>query len=176
MRISALIALVAALLTSCHESERAISVTETRELTLFDQKYQANIKDRPPLAWRRIPGTENRALNYVTGPDDSVEIFMGIFGGGVLPNANRWLGQFGLDPAASLDSFTKMEILGTDGYIVECSGDLAASMGNEGKKDQGLLGFVRQSGDDVLTLKMVGSAADVAAQKEAFLALSLIHI
>ena len=63
-----------------------------------------------------------------------------------------------------------MEILGTDGYIVECSGDLAASMGNEGKKDQGLLGFVRQSGDDVLTLKMVGSAADVAAQKEAFLA------
>ena len=91
MRIPALLALMTALLTSCHESERAISVTETRELTLFDLKYQANIKDLPPLEWRRIPGTENRALNYVTGPDDSVEIFMGVFGGGVLPNANRWL-------------------------------------------------------------------------------------
>ncbi|MEN8849029.1 MAG: hypothetical protein ABF377_13290 [Akkermansiaceae bacterium] len=170
MRIPALLALMTVLLTSCHESERAISVTETRELTLFDLKYQANIKDLPPLEWRRIPGTENRALNYVTGPDDSVEIFMGVFGGGVLPNANRWLGQFGLDPATGLDSFTKIEILGKDGYIVEASGDLEASMGNEGAKDQGLLGFVRQSGEETITLKMVGSAIDVAAQKEAFLA------
>jgi len=95
---------------------------------------------------------------------------MGVFGGGVLPNANRWLGQFGLDPAPSLASFTKLEILGKDAYIVEASGDLKASMGNEGAKDQGLLGFVRQSGEETITLKIVGPAADVAAQKEAFLA------
>ncbi len=172
MRTPALLALMTALLASCHESERAISVTETRELTLFDQSYQANIKDRPPLEWRRIPGTENRALNYVAGPNDSVEIFLGVFGGGILPNANRWLGQFGLDPATSVDDFTLIEVLGRDSYLVEVSGDLAASMGNVGAKDQGLIGFVRESGEEVLTLKMVGPAADVAAQKEAFIAYS----
>ncbi|MEJ6725231.1 MAG: hypothetical protein QNK80_10940 [Akkermansiaceae bacterium] len=170
MRIPALLTLVAALFTSCHESERSISVSETRELTLFDQKYPGNIKDYPPLTWRRIHGTEMRIVNYLAGPEDSVEIFMGISQGGVLPNSNRWLGQFGKDPAADLTAFTEIQVLGREAYLVEVSGDLAAGMGNPAKPDQGLIGFVRKSGEDVITLKMTGPAADVTAQKEAFLA------
>ncbi|MEN8695558.1 MAG: hypothetical protein ACN4GG_05395 [Akkermansiaceae bacterium] len=174
MRISALIALVAPLFlgVSCHESDRSISVSETRELTLFDHKYPGNIKDVPPLEWRRIPGTQMRILNYVAGPDDSVQIFLGQSGGGILPNGNRWLGQFGLPKVETVDAFQKIEALEQDAYLIEAKGDFGGGMGQEPKKNQGLIGFIRPSGEDVITLKMTGPADAVAAERDRFLAYS----
>lgn len=170
MRIPALIASLAAFLASCHESEKSISVTETRELTLFDQKYPGNIKDYPPLGWRRIPGTQMRAVNYVAGPNEEVEIFMGNSGGGVLPNANRWLGQLGLPPKTSVDDFEKIEVLGTDAYLVEVSGDFKGGMGQPAKPDQAIMGMIRENQDEVLTLKMTGPKEAVMALREEFVA------
>lgn len=156
---------------SCHESDRSILVTETRELTLFDQTFPGTVKDLPPLEWRRIHGTQMRALNYLAGPDDSVQIFMGNSGGGVLGNANRWLGQFGEAQAASLDAFEKIEVLGREAQLIEATGDFGGGMGQLPQKNHGLLGFIRsQGGDAVLTLKMTGPADAVAAERERFLA------
>ena len=90
-------------------------MTETRVLTLFDQKYPVNLRDRPPLSWRRIPPTGFRAVNFVGGPDESVEIFAGRSRGGTrgdaLKNANRWWGQFGLSPAPDESIFDPIDIL-----------------------------------------------------------------
>lgn len=171
MRIPAFLALTIPLFlgVSCHESERSISTTETRELTLFDQKYPGNVKDRPPLEWRRIPGTQMRVLNYVAGPDDSVQIFMGNSTGGVLPNANRWLGQFGKDKATGVEAFERIEVLERETVLVEIQGDFGGGMGQEAKKDQALMGFLRETGDELLTLKMTGPVEAVAAERQRFL-------
>jgi hypothetical protein len=173
MRLFASLALVVSSLigVSCHETDRSILVTETRELTLFDRTYPGKIKDYPPLAWRRIHGTQMRALNYLAGPDDSVQIFMGTSGGGVLGNVNRWLDQYGVSTPASLESLEKIEVLGREAYLVEATGDFGGGMGQLPKKNQSVMGLVRsQGGEDVLTLKMTGPAKAVAAERERFIA------
>ena len=157
------------LFTSCHESEQSIQVTETRELTLFDQKYPGNIKDRPPLSWRRIPPTQFRSVNFVGGPDETVEIFAGNSGGGALTNANRWLGQFELSPVPSEETFGKIEILGRESLLVEATGSYNPGMGAEPKENYALLGAIRQSGPDVLTYKMVGPVEAVESMREEFM-------
>lgn len=171
MRITAFSAFLAPLLlcVSCHESERSISVSETRELTLFDQKSSGNIKDFPPLEWRRIPGTTMRLLNYVAGPDDSVQVFLGQSGGGVLPNANRWLGQFSLEEATSETDFERVEAFGGEAYLVEAQGDFGGGMGQAAQKDQGLIGFILRNGEDVITLKMTGPAEAVQGERARFI-------
>lgn len=171
MRIPVILALTIPLFlgVSCHESERSISTTETRELTLFDQKYPGNIKDRPPLEWRRIHGTQMRVVNYVAGPDDSVQIFMGNSTGGVLPNANRWLDQFGKEKEAGVEAFERIEVLERETVLVEIQGDFGGGMGQEAKKDHALMGFIRETGDELLTLKMTGPADAVAAERQRFL-------
>lgn len=159
---------------SCHESDRSISISksETRALTLFDQRFPGNIKDIPPLEWRRIPGTQMRIINYLAGPDDSVQIFLGQSGGGILPNANRWLGQFGLPQAESFEAFQTIKVLERETYLIEAKGNFGGGMGQEPKKNQGLIGFIRPSGQDVITLKMTGPADAVAAERDRFMAYS----
>ena len=173
MRITAFSAFLAPLLlcVSCHESERSISVSETRELTLFDRKYPGNIKDVPPLEWRRIPGTQMRILNYVAGPDDSVQLFLGQSGGGVLGNANRWLGQFGVARAESLDAFETVVVLDVESYLIEAQGDFGGGMGQKPQEDHGLLGLILpQTGESVITIKMTGPEDAVKAERDRFLA------
>lgn len=122
------------------------------------------------MEWRRIPGTQMRVFNYVAGPDDSVQIFMGDSSkGGVLPNANRWLGQFGKEEAAGVEDFERIEVLERETFLVEVQGDFGGGMGQEAKKDQALLGFLRETGGQLLTLKMTGPAEAVAVERQRFL-------
>ncbi|MDA7881571.1 hypothetical protein N9A94_04635 [Akkermansiaceae bacterium] len=169
MRLPVLLAAAVVPLTSCHESEQSIQVTETRELTLFDQKFPGDLKDHPPLGWRRIPPTQFRSVNFVGGPDEVVEIFAGNSGGGALTNANRWLGQFGLSPAPDETTFATIEILGRSALLVEATGTYSAGMGAAPAENYALIGAIRQSGEDVLTYKMIGPAAIVEGMREEFL-------
>jgi len=170
MRPPVLLAAAAVLITSCRESEKTIQVTATRELTLFDQKFPGDIKDRPPLTWRRIPPTQFRSVNFVGGPDESVEIFAGNSRGGALSNANRWLGQFGLSPVPDESTFATVEIIGGPALLVEANGSYDPGMGGRSAEDYALIGAIRQSGQDVLTYKMIGPAAAVENMREEFLA------
>ncbi len=158
------------LFTSCHESEKSIQVTETRVLTLSDQKYPGNLRDRPPLSWRRIPPTQFRAVNFVGGPDESVEIFAGNSNGAGLSNANRWLGQFGLSPVPDESTFASIDILGRPSLLVEARGSYNPGMGADPKEGFALLGAIRESGGDVLTFKMVGPAEAVEGMRDEFIA------
>ena len=169
MRLPVLFAVVVMLFTSCHESEKSIQVTETRVLTLFDQKYPGNLRDRPPLSWRRIPPTQFRAVNFVGGPDESVEIFAGNSNGAGLSNANRWLGQFGLSPVPDESTFASIEILGRPSLLVEARGSYNPGMGADPEEGFALLGAIRESGGDVLTFKMVGPAEAVEGMRKEFI-------
>ena len=167
MRIFVLLATVATLLTSCRQPETSIKVTETRRLTLHDKIYPGDFKDQPPLDWRRLPGTQFRLINFVTGKDDSVEIVMGETQGEVLGNANRWLGQFGLTPVQSLDFLGKTALLERNAYLVEGSGTYSPGMGRPPKEGYAMIGVIRDHPSNLITLKMTGPAAEVEAQREA---------
>lgn len=166
MRIPVSAVLATLLLSGCRSPERSVHVTETRELTYFDQQYPGDYKDNPPLSWRRIPGTQFRILNYVTGKDDSVEIVLGESGGGVLANANRWLGQFGLTPVSSIEAFTPTSLLRIKAYLIEARGTYRPGMGKGEQEGYAMIGLIME-GSNNITLKMTGPAEEVEAQREA---------
>ncbi len=168
MRHLVLLAIAATLFVGCGRPEKSIHVTETRELTLHDRSYPGNLQDKPPLSWRRLPGTQFRLINYVTGRDDSVEIVVGESQGAVLENANRWLGQFGLTPLQSLDFLGKTEMLGKEAYIVEGEGTYTPGMGKGVQEDFGMIGVIRQSGSNIITLKMTGPAEEIEKARDGF--------
>ncbi len=169
MRIFALTSLCILALSSCDSGEKTINVSETRERTLFDERFSADIKDHPPLSWRAIPTTQFRLKNYLTGPNEEVQIAFGIVQGEVLGNANRWLGQFGVSPAANLDFFGKVPVLGAQAYLVEAEGDFGGGMGQKAKADQALVGIIRPQRDNVITIKMTGPREAVAAARDELL-------
>jgi len=169
MRIFAIFALLACTLTSCEQKVRSISISGTRERTLFDERFSGNIKDLPPISWRAIPVTQFRLKNFVAGPDDAVQIFLGQTQGNALDNANRWLGQFGANRAGNLEYFGKLEVLGVRSYLVEAEGDYGGGMGQEAQKDYAVVGVIRPQKTGVITIKMIGPKAAVAGVKEEFL-------
>ncbi|MGE9268669.1 MAG: hypothetical protein ACQKBY_11275 [Verrucomicrobiales bacterium] len=161
--------LALAALASCQKKEQVVVVDEQRERTLFDEQRPLNIVDRPPSSWRQIPSTQFRKINYLAGPEEKVEIFVGQAGGGVEANATRWLGQFGKPAVESLSELTELPIMDTRGYLLEAQGDYEPGMGRPPAKDQAMFGALIPTGDGVLTIKMVGPAASVEAQREDFL-------
>ena len=163
-----LIVTAAILLTGCRKSEPSIYVTETRRLTLHDEVYPGDYKDAPPMGWRRLPVTQFRLINYVAGDKDSVEIVMGETQGDVLANANRWLGQFGLSPVQSLEFLGKTEMLGRNAYLVEGDGTYSPGMGRPPTEGCAMIGVIRESSINLITLKMIGPAEEVEKQREAF--------
>jgi len=169
MRHFVLLAACAVPFSGCHESKPVVEVTETRRLTLYDQERLGNIVDQPPLDWRLIPPTRFRNINFVSGPDDSVEIFLGNSSGTALENANRWLRQFGLNPAESDQDFGTIEVLGREALLVEAEGTYNPGMGAQGGEGYGLVGAIRASASQLMTIKMVGPAEVVAAKRSDFI-------
>jgi len=168
MRHFVLLAAAATLLVSCGDPELSINVTETRPLTLYDQDYPGDLKDQPPVTWRRIPGTKFRIINYLAGKDGPVEIFLGESSGDVLGNANRWLGQFGLTPLQSQEFLGKMQMMDREAFIVEAKGTYVPGMGRPNQENSALIGVIRPSGSNIITLKMIGPADEVEAMREEF--------
>ncbi|MGI9267481.1 MAG: hypothetical protein ACR2QY_08170 [Akkermansiaceae bacterium] len=167
MRI-VLIVTAAILLTGCRKPASSIHVTESRRLTLHDRVYPGDYKDAPPIGWRRLPGTQFRLINYVAGENDSVEIVVGETQGDLLANANRWLGQFGLSPVQSLEFLGGTEMLGKKAYLVEGDGTYSPGMGKPPREDYAMIGVIRESSLNLITLKMTGPAQEVGKQREAF--------
>ena len=109
---------------SCQKQKDEITVTEQRELTMFDEKLPSNIIDEPADTWRQIPSTDFRLLNYLGGEKENVEIFIGVSGGGLLGNANRWMGQFGQAEVSSEDELTQVSIPWGNGVHAGSEGDV----------------------------------------------------
>lgn len=167
MRFIVLLATAATFLTGCRQPETATHVTETRRLTLHDKVYPGDYKDAPPMRWRRLPGTEFRLINYVAGENDSVEIVVGETQGDLLANANRWLGQFGLTPVQSLEFLGRTAMLGRNAYLIEGKGTYSPGMGRAPKEDYAMIGIIRESPVNLVTLKMIGPAEEVEKQRDA---------
>lgn len=119
-----------------------------------------------PESWTEAAVTSFRLLNYRFG--SAGEVYLSLSRGGVLENANRWLNQFGKPAieAAEFAAMEKVEIAGFEGVWVEVEGDFGGGMGKPGQADYALAGLVAEKDGRILTVKMIGPAADVAAEKE----------
>lgn len=162
MRLVLICGLMLPLAVSCRKVEK-VTVTEQRRLVMFDDSRDSLVAVMPP-EWRQLPGTQFRIFNYRFGEDG--EVFVGRSRGGVLPNVNRWLGQFGKPALENADELPKVTVLGQEGVLVTASGDFGGAMGRPARKNAGLAGVIVGVGDQLLTIKMIGDAEAVAAERE----------
>ncbi|MGB1873982.1 MAG: hypothetical protein ACPH5P_01020 [Akkermansiaceae bacterium] len=149
-------------LASCRKEEKVL-VTEQRRLTIADDELDSLLAVMPS-EWRRLPATQFRILNYRFGKDG--EVFVGRSRGGVLPNVNRWLDQYGKPALETLDDLPKVSILGQQGVLITTSGDFKGGMGRPARQNAGLAGVIVGAGEQLLTVKMTGDAQGVLAEQE----------
>lgn len=180
-RAACLIACVA-LVSSCGKDDRERVVGESRPLTTHDEKpvklgatsderfrdaKPAPVRGKTPEGWLELPASQFRLLNYRFGESGMGEVWVTIASGGVADNVNRWLGQFGKAPidAASVAAMERITVAGSEGVWVEAAGEYASGMGAPPKRGFALAGVVATIDTGILTVKMVGPEAEVAAAK-----------
>lgn len=170
-----------AVFSSCEEKKEVV-VTETRPHTTRDRtpKLRATSDERfrdakpspvkageVPEGWLALPASQFRLLNYRFGESGMGEVWVSISAGSVLDNVNRWLGQFGAEPidAAALEKLRRVPIASATGVWVEAAGEYASGMGAPPKPGFALAGVVASTDRGILTVKMAGPKAEVAAAK-----------
>lgn len=174
--------LSSALLVCCKKPPTEVTSTETRGLTTKDGEVKLHassderfrdtkpspIQGEAPEGWLVRPPTQFRLVNYAFGQSGDGEVYVSLSQGTVLDNVNRWLKQFSLPDldAAGVAALPKIAMLGNEGVWVEAAGTYAGGMGKAPATDRALAGVVVSIGADIYTVKMVGSTAEVAAEKE----------
>lgn len=183
MKSRAVCLIASVVMFSACEEKKEITVTETRSVTtkdtapkLFatsDERFRdakpSPVKGDTPPGWLALPPTQFRLLNYRFGESGTGEVWVSISSGSVLDNANRWFKQFGAQPldAAALEKLPPAAIAGATGVWVAAEGDYAGGMGAPPKTDFALAGVIASVKGQILTVKMVGPKAEVAAAKPA---------
>ncbi len=178
--ISACLAL--ALLSPACQKPDEVTVDESRPATMRDEglKLRATSNTRfqepgsspilagvEPEGWLVQPSSQFRLLNYRFGTGG--EVAVGISAGSLAENVNRWLAQFGQDPldTDALAQLEKIEVMGVSGVWIEAAGGYDPGMGQEPRTGQALAGVIADDNGRIVTVKMTGPAAEVAAQKTA---------
>ena len=125
-----------------------------------------------PEGWQQQAGA--RQMREVTLTKGGAEMYISILGGGgggILANVNRWYGQVG-EPGigqAALAGLERLPCLGGEALMVETAGTLKA-MEAKAQAGSGLIGALLEQPTRMVTVKMVGPAAEVAAGRAAFVA------
>ncbi|HEX7260863.1 MAG TPA: hypothetical protein VF258_03530 [Luteolibacter sp.] len=183
MKTRAACLLASVVIFSACEEKKEVTVTETRPVTtkdtapkLFatsDERFRdakpSPVKGDMPPGWLALPATQFRLLNYRFGESGTGEVWVSISQGSVIDNANRWLKQFGANPLDA-ETFAKLPpatLAGATGVWVTAEGDYAGGMGAPPKTGFALAGVIASVRGQILTVKMVGSKAEVAAAKPA---------
>lgn len=177
------------LLAGCQQEPVEVTTGETRVLTTADRapKLFATSDERfggaqrgpvagtAPAGWAALPAAGFRLLDYRFGAGGKGEVYVTMTGGGVAANLNRWLAQFGRAPLdeAAVAGLRRVPVAGAEGVWVEAEGTYRDAMGRREEAGYALAGVLAPARGQVLAVKMVGPAAEVAAHKaalEAFVA------
>lgn len=151
-------------LSSCEDHTQPVTVTETRRLTKNEDidKFFAVM----PSEWRRVPSTKFRDFNCKFG--ESGEVYVSLASGEVKTNAERWLKQFDDQSTVNVNELETLSAFGAEGYLLEAEGKFAGMRGVS-IDNAALLGFLVPTEGSLVTVKMVGEADKVKAQREAFM-------
>lgn len=119
-----------------------------------------------PGGWTPKAGS-SRLLHHTFGSDG--EVYLSQLGGNLKQNFDIWRGEMGMQPMtdAEFTALPKMAFLGEDGVLLELAGDFRSMSGKQIAGAR-MLVAARQDGGTTTFAKLVGPAADVAAQADAF--------
>jgi hypothetical protein len=119
-----------------------------------------------PTGWTAKAGT-SRALHHTFGSDG--EVYVSQLGGGLKPTLDIWRGEVSLQPMsdAEFQALPKAAFLGDDAVLLDLQGNFQSM---SGKQIQGarVLVMARVDSNSITFAKLVGPAADVAPQVDAF--------
>lgn len=174
---------VAFCVSACDPKQGEVTeITETRPVTSKDDSLRlfASSAERlmppnndpiqagsVPAAWTQAPSRQFRILNYTFGKSNSGEVYVSLVTGTLLENVNRWRGQFDMPPLSPAE-FSDQEstpIAGGRGIWVRARGSYGG-VGADAMPGYGLAGVLAMSGEQVLSVKMVGPEEDVDAALE----------
>ena len=154
-------------LMSCEDHTLPVTVTETRKITTSDE--EGNLHATMPAEWRRVPSTKFRDFNCKFG--EAGEVYVSIGSGDIKSNAERWLKQFGSEAPVDVTSLEKLTVFGELAVILETEGEFEGMRGIQ-LDNAGLLGLLVETRGSLITVKMVGDADQVKAQRENFITFS----
>ncbi|MHC4939282.1 MAG: hypothetical protein ACYTHK_09965 [Planctomycetota bacterium] len=129
-----------------------------------------------PKGWTKGRDRSMRIVTLHPGGNQDAQCYiamMGGTGGGLDMNINRWLDQVG-NPALKpmeISQLPKVDMLGKKGVLIESYGTYTG-MGDENKKQQGLLGIVCLLEGRAVFVKFIGPADLVKREKDNFIAFS----
>jgi hypothetical protein len=126
-----------------------------------------------PQGWALQPPRPMREATFL--PEDMPEgwCYIGLIGGGIEPNLNRWRGEMGQPPLSAVEiaAQPKIPFAGGEGVFQELTGSFRGT-GGEPQDNATMFAFVAPRGPRMFVfVKMVGPSAKMGAQKERFLAL-----
>jgi len=128
-----------------------------------------------PEGWGQQPPRMMRVVTFIPADAPTSWCYAARLGGGaggLLNNVNRWRREMGhaqeLDEAA-VGALPTLDVLGTKAVFLDLEGDFSGTGGNPLKAAR-MFGVVCPRGSDVIFIKMVGPAATLATQREAFTA------
>lgn len=126
-----------------------------------------------PAGWHATEPRPMREVNFTIqhGAAECYITRLGGDGGGLVPNLNRWRGQFGEAPltAEELEALERVTMLGQAVPVLEVGGDFKG-MDGATKNDQGMLGVAWIGPGESLFVKLVGPREVVHGERANFLA------
>ena len=128
------------------------------------------LKWTTPDKWKPQARRPMREATFI--PEDMPEgwCYIGLIGGGIEPNLNRWRGEMGASPLSSqgIAKLPKIAFAGSEGVFQELDGDFRGT-GGAPQENATMYAFVGERGPNMFVfVKMVGPREKMAAQKERF--------
>lgn len=124
-----------------------------------------------PDGWAQSPSASSmRLVTLVPDGSTSTECYVTVLrASDTLMNFNRWRGQMGQPPidASAMAALETVEVLGEAVPLLAVKGTYTG-MGTVENADYMMLGVARMLGSQSVFVKMIGPAAEVEAQQEAF--------
>jgi hypothetical protein len=124
-----------------------------------------------PAHWTRGGERMMRLVTFTVGQSECYVTQLAGDGGGVEMNLNRWQGQMGqpdLD-AAAIAALPRINILGVESPLIDIAGDFT-NMDGSAQPGARMLGTVTLLDGQSLFVKMTGPDAEIAAERDHFIA------
>lgn len=124
-----------------------------------------------PAGWQMLAPKPMRDINLAVG--DQTECFVSALSasaGGLAANVNRWRQQMGLAPESeeTIAALPSIEVMGYSGTLVEIEGTYSGMRGDQNAEGYKMLAAFVPAGDRTVTIKMIGPADEVGAERDNF--------
>jgi hypothetical protein len=124
-----------------------------------------------PVGWENLPPRPMRDINLAVG--DETECYVSALsatGGGLAANVNRWRQQMGLAPESEewIAALPSINVMGGEGRLVELDGTYSGMRGDQNAEGYKMLAAFVPAGERTVTIKMIGPAEHVTAERENF--------